>query len=365
MLKCKCAKNICFRFLLFCFTAIYLFPFSAKAQEDEAASKLVLSIAKVRKAAETGNTIAMVVLGDCYMFGRGMQKDTAEALKWYTKAADKEEPKSMFILGSLYDNGKAVPKDTALALKWYKAGADAGDANAQNSLGIKYRKGRWVARDYKKAMKLFKQSADGGNAYGMLNVGLMYQYAKAVKRDNKLALEWYLKAAEKSAIKVGCYNLGYFYEYGKGGLTADIGTAISFYNKALNKDEKAASMYRLGNIYEYGKGNIKADLAEAMKCYLASANAGNITGMFCLGHLYEQMQRNDEAIAWYKKAFDLSEKEIARMIDDTESMICLATMYEQGKGTEKNMELALTWYKNAAELGNEEAELKLRSLNGN
>jgi TPR repeat protein len=268
-------------------------------------------------------------------------------------------------LGYSYDHGKTTPKDTVLALKWYKEGAEAGDANAQNNLGIKYRKGRWVTRDNKKAMKLFKQSAEAGNPFGMVNLGQMYQYARGVKRDNTVALQWYLKAAEKSKIKIGCYNLGYFYEYGKGGLTADIATAVSFYTKAINKDEKAACMYRLGNIYEAGKGNIKADIIEAMKCYLASADGGNITGMYFLGHVYELMQRNDEANQWYKKTFDLCEKEIIRTLDDTELMICLAMMYENGKGTEKNMEQALAWYKQAVELGNEDAEIKLKSFNGN
>jgi TPR repeat protein len=46
-------------------------------------------------------------------------------------------------------------------------------------------------------------------------------------------------------------------------------------------------------------------------------------------------------------------------------MICLAMMYENGKGTEKNMEQALAWYKQAAELGNEEAEIKLKNFTGN
>lgn len=166
-------------------------------------------------------------------------------------------------------------------------------------------------------------------------------------------------------IKVGCYNLGYFYEYGKGGLAVDIATAISFYTKPVNKDEKAACMYRLGNIYEHGKGNIKADKTEAMKYYLASADGGNITGMYFLGHVYELIQRNDEAKQWYKKAFDLCEKEIIKSIDDTELMICLAMMYENGKGTEKNVEQAIVLYKQASELGNEDAELKWKDLKGN
>lgn len=348
-----------------CITAFCLLPFSIMAQEDEGNSGPSYNIEKIKKESESGNTNAMFVLASAYMAGKGIVKDSVEALKWYTRSAEKGNANAMYMLGYLYDNGKAIPKDTVLAIKWYAEGAEAGNSNAQNNLGLKYRKGRWVPRDYKKAMKLFKKSAEGGNPYGMMNVGHMYQYGKGVSRDNETALEWYLKAAQKTNIKVGCYILGYFYEYGKGGLTVDIPTAISFYSKQVNKEEKAACLYRLGNIYEYGKGNIKADNAEAMKYYQASAELGNITGMYFLGHSYELAQKNTEAELWYKKAFDACKKEIAKSLDDTELMICLAIMYENGRGTEKNIEQAMAWYKQAAELGNEDAELKLKEVKGN
>lgn len=102
-----------------------------------------------------------------------------------------------------------------------------------------------------------------------------------------------------------------------------------------------------------------------MKYYQASADLGNITGMYFLGHLYELDQKNTEAARWYKTAFESCKKEIARSIDDTELMICLAMMYENGRGTEKNRYQAIAWYKQAAELGNEEAELKLKEVKGN
>lgn len=66
-----------------------------------------------------------------------------------------------------------------------------------------------------------------------------------------------------------------------------------------------------------------------------------------------------------QKAFDMCEKEIIRSLDDTELMICLAMMYENGKGTKKNTEQALVWHKQAADLGNEDAELKLKNFKEN
>ncbi len=99
-----------------------------------------------------------------------------------------------------------------------------------------------------------------------------------------------------------------------------------------------------------------------MKYYLASADGGNICGMYYLAHLYEINQNKEQAELWYQKAFDLFKKEIKRSLDDTELMMGLALMYENGKGTEKNIQLAINLYRQAAELGDEDAKLKLKEF---
>lgn len=363
--KNTCPKKSFHLFIILFVALIALLPCSIKAQENTANEESANNINEIRKKAAEGNTVFMMILGNAYLSGKNISKDSIEALKWFTKAAEEGNPKAMYILGYLYENGKVIPKDTTLALKWYMEGAEAGDPNAQNNLGLKYRKGRWVSRDYSKSIKWFKRSADAGNPYGLYNLGIMYQYGKGMRRDNAAALKWFLKAAAKSSKTGATYAIAHFYEAGRGGLPIDIDEAIKWYQKTDAKDVKAGCMYRLGNIYETGKGNIKADTIEAMKYYQASADGGNATGMYLLGHVYELTQKTEEAALWYKKAFDLFTKEIVRWIDDSELMIGLAMMYEMGKGTEKNMEKATALYKQAAELGNEDAELKIKNFKGN
>ena len=41
-----------------------------------------------RKAAEQGDSNAQLSLGSCYQFGKGVNKDYAEAEKWYLKAIE-------------------------------------------------------------------------------------------------------------------------------------------------------------------------------------------------------------------------------------------------------------------------------------
>lgn len=322
-------------------------------------------------SAELGNTRAMMQLGALNMAGKDLPKDTVQGLDWFIKAAEAGNPQAMYLLGMMYDNGRQVPKDSMKALSWYQKGADASDPEAQNNLGIKYRKGRWVERDYKKALNLFRASADGGSAFGMFNLGYMYQYGKGVKQDDEKALEWYRKSDAKSDRTGASYYIGYFYETGRG-VKQDIHEAIKWYVKSKVKEVAAAGMVRLGIIFETGKAGIVADTAGAMKFYENAAADGNPSGMMYLGHLYQgrhqyKVFQDSKMIkgiidSCFAKALAGFKKEIARSLDDTEAMIGLAMMYENGYGTEKNIQQAIEWYTRAAALGDIEAKAKLANF---
>jgi len=47
----------------------------------------------------------------------------------------------------MYQRGNGVPKDSAEAVKWWSKAAEQGDATAQYGLGNVYREGRGVPKD--------------------------------------------------------------------------------------------------------------------------------------------------------------------------------------------------------------------------
>ena len=65
-------------------------------------------------------------VGTCYMDGLGVEKDYAEALKWYRRAAEMGFASSQVNMGAFYLNGYGVEKDEAEALKWYRKAATNG-----------------------------------------------------------------------------------------------------------------------------------------------------------------------------------------------------------------------------------------------
>src|SRR5689334_7955004 len=67
------------------------------------------------------------------------------------------------------------------------------------------------------------------------------------------------------------YNLGFYYEYGKG-VAKDLEKAVEFYTLAANQ-ANAAAQYRLGICYQNGKGVVQ-DLKKAVEFYTLAANKG-------------------------------------------------------------------------------------------
>jgi TPR repeat protein len=84
----------------------------------------------------------MGILGECYAEGKGVTKNLDEAVKWFRRGAEMDpaahaQPNEIFAfrhgvgacraeLGACYDEGKGVARDTQEALKWYQAALDIG-----------------------------------------------------------------------------------------------------------------------------------------------------------------------------------------------------------------------------------------------
>jgi uncharacterized protein len=62
-----------------------------------------------------------------YDFGKGVEPDKSEALRWYRKAADTGNPEAQANLGYLYETGPEAVRNVVEAGKWYMRAAVAGD----------------------------------------------------------------------------------------------------------------------------------------------------------------------------------------------------------------------------------------------
>ena len=150
------------------------------------------------KAAETGDTNAMVRLGGLYESGIGVPKDYVIARNWYIKAAQKGSAEAEVHLGILYYAGQGIPIDFTQAREWYQRASDHGSAQATEALAELYFHGQGVRPDEAKAFELFKKSADGGFAWAQYELAQFYENGKLVNKDLGEAKRWYLKAAQQN-----------------------------------------------------------------------------------------------------------------------------------------------------------------------
>ena len=97
--------------------------------------------------AEQGNAIAQLNLGNCYVNGDGVAKDSVQAFSWFRKSAEQGDARAQFNLGLCYVNGDGVAKDSVQAVAWYRKSAEQGNAFAQQNLGVCYVNGDGVAKD--------------------------------------------------------------------------------------------------------------------------------------------------------------------------------------------------------------------------
>ena len=119
----------------------------------------------MRSAAEGGCADAMHSLAYNYM-GREksweayVKPDTAEAVKWYTRAAEAGAKYGKEELGNIYYEGIGVPVDMEKALFWYlKAVAEEQSPKGLcERIGYIYERGEGVERDYYKALKWYEDA---------------------------------------------------------------------------------------------------------------------------------------------------------------------------------------------------------------
>ena len=264
------------------------------------------------KAADAGDTNAMCNLGFCFNNGEGVGKDEAKAVEWYTKAAEAGNIYAFLLLGFCYMNGKGVGKDEAKAVEWHTKAAEAGDSTAMFSLGICFKNGKGVGKDEAKAVEWHTKAADAGDTNAMFNLGFCYRNGIGVGKDEAKAFEWYTKAVEagNSAAEAGnsvamCI-LGSCYMNGNG-VGKDEAKAVEWYTKAAYAGNSAA-MCILGSCYMNGKG-VGKDEAKAVEWYIKAAEAGNSSAMSTLGlrGCHPFLQRNMKKMMVALKSVQFSE----------------------------------------------------------
>jgi len=138
-------------------------PFERHRERKQVVVTIGDQLAINLRGAALGDASAENTIGDIYLNGFGVAKDSAQALEWYRKAAAQGELAVYFGLGDMYANGFGVPNDHAAAAQRYRKAAEQGYAAAEYDLGMMYAIGDGVPKDTKAAIDWLKKAAEHGD----------------------------------------------------------------------------------------------------------------------------------------------------------------------------------------------------------
>lgn len=110
-------------------------PAAAKTMEAKpVASQPVLKTKTVK--ADPPEDIMWYYRGEDHFYGRGGKRDKALGVECYRKAAELGHAEAQFLLGNCYSLGDGVDKDMAEAMKWYQKACDQGLEKAKTRLSV-------------------------------------------------------------------------------------------------------------------------------------------------------------------------------------------------------------------------------------
>ncbi len=144
----------------------------------------------------------LTIIGICYAFGIGIDKNPSQTFRFYTLAAEQGYAAAQYFLGLCYINGSGTKKDPATAVKYFQLAVEQCDPNGQCALAACYNFGiGGVQSSTEESVLLYKRSAEGGNATAQYTLGVWYERGVSVLADRTEALKWYNEAKQQGSIE--------------------------------------------------------------------------------------------------------------------------------------------------------------------
>lgn len=242
-------------------------------------------------------------------------------------------------------------------------------ARKDKSLDLAY--AAYEAGDYPNAVTLFKKSyrkMEYDQAAFML--GTMYLFGMGARADTNTAINWFTKVAEtryksgqdspgvfemeRASLKVQSQIiLARIYMTGLG-IAKNPKRAEHWYEAAADLDY-APAHYVLGKMNQSGYADDKNKRA-ALRLYTKAAEAGYAPAQYQLAEIYftsEDTPANRQlAFKWYQHAAQNNYLNPMR----PHAQLALAEIYDQGRGTPRDSNKALIFYKLAAVSGHPDAQ---------
>ena len=135
-------------------------------------------------------------IGVCYQFGIGVEQDEEQSFSYYKIAAQNGYHEAAFRVGQCLYWGVGTPEDRRQSFEYLKYVADFGYGEAAFYVGEMLLKGEYVEKDIEVGVSFLIQAADSQIHQAQLELGNCYLMGIGVQQDDHQALYWYQCAAE-------------------------------------------------------------------------------------------------------------------------------------------------------------------------
>lgn len=229
----------------------------------------------LEKAVSLGDSDSMVHLGSMYAQG-DLPHDYEKAYRYFHEAALRGNPYAFKWLGDCYWYGKGVEQDLAEALKWQEKAAHQGDDSVQYDLAVDLAY-RLHPPNYERAVYWFRRAADQGHIDAQVKIGFMYSKGLGVEQDYVQAVDWFMRAASRNNMNA-INNLGDAYYYGLG-VEQDYAEAFRYLSQAAMMGQPDA-LFLGGTMLTTGLG-VRKNTRKGKSWIRRAAEAGHPLAMVC------------------------------------------------------------------------------------
>ncbi len=302
------------------------------------------------KSAAAGDVESMLFLARFHNgeFGSSEKSDPALALEYFTKAANKGNSGAMVAAGSRMLYGEKSTRDEERGLKLLNKAIAANDATAYLALGT------WqetVKEDLKAALGAFQKGAEAGQPECMIRAAQYHMEGKGTEKDESKALELLGKAAEAGSAQAHYMLAAHKLQMEKPDMAEGYRHLLTAANGGL-----AAAQNDLGILYLSGNLGV-SDPQAAASWFTLAARMNFAAAQNNLAALYEQ---GNVVGLDYEKAAQLYAA--AAQQGHPSATLALARFHAAGAGTAVNRPMAWALAKIAGDLDEPNAKEFLTSL---
>ena len=329
--------------------------------------------------------------------------DKSVVIDWYLPAAQEGDTEAQYNLGFMYETGWGVPENTTEAIRWYREASEMQHDVAQLRLAMMTIVGVGIKSSMRDGLELLHQSAENGNRIAEILVQDMFDVGDVGKSSAKQIVsgirrifddgeEATIKTLRRSleALRRGPSDSPSISDLDAEDVIEKPIDVVKAVTQSTPIVKKRLPVVESSNKKTVTRQQTKVGRGNTFKWYIEEATNGEPDAQYHLGVLYikgDQVEKDiDEGLHWMKRAaeqghelaiiytklwedeFDQNSfsstiavawlKNSAREWNQ-QSVFTLGTLYETGRGVEKNFKRATQWYKFAAVNGHANAKRRL------